>query len=98
MEVGALLNPITCIGWIIVGAIAGAVARSLMKDSNQPFILDVVLGLIGAAIGGFIANLLGFGRPDGGIELVIVNLIFAIIGAIIVIGIVRLVRRSSSAV
>lgn len=100
MDIGATISaiiasPFICIGWIIVGAIAGAVARNIMKDSNRPFIEDVILGLIGAVVGGFIFNVLGIGRPDGGITGVIVSLVVAIIGAVVLIGVVRMIRRST---
>lgn len=86
------LNPIICIGWLIVGAIAGTLARQIMKSSDAPLINDIVLGLIGSVIGGFIAGLLGIGRPDGGIERVIINLVISVIGAVIVIYIGRMIR------
>lgn len=86
------LNPIICIGWIIVGAIAGAVARQIMGSKNQPFVNDVVLGLIGSIVGGFVAGLVGIARPDGGLDRVIINLIISIVGAIILIYIGRLIR------
>ncbi|MCA0457237.1 MAG: GlsB/YeaQ/YmgE family stress response membrane protein [Chloroflexi bacterium] len=86
------LNPIICVGWIIVGAIAGALARQIMRSQDQPFINDVILGLIGSVVGGFVAGLLGFARPDGGLDRVIINLIISVIGAVIVIYIGRLVR------
>ncbi|MBI5668798.1 MAG: GlsB/YeaQ/YmgE family stress response membrane protein [Chloroflexi bacterium] len=94
MDIGALIGdiiaaPFICIGWIIVGAIAGAVARQIMGSRDQPFISDLILGLIGAVVGGFVASLLGLYRPDGGLGLVLVNLVIAIVGAIILIAIGR---------
>ena len=86
------LNPIICIGWIIVGAIAGALARQIMGSKNQPFINDVILGLIGSIVGGFVAGLIGIARPDGGLDRVIINLIISVVGAIIVIYIGRMIR------
>lgn len=87
------LNPILCIGWIIVGALAGSVARQIMGSKDQPFINDVILGLIGSVVGGFVAGLLGFGNPNtGGLERVIVNFILAVIGAAILIFIGRSIR------
>ncbi|MBI1282268.1 MAG: GlsB/YeaQ/YmgE family stress response membrane protein [Anaerolineaceae bacterium] len=79
-------------GWIIVGAIAGAVARQIMGSKDQPFVNDVVLGLVGSIVGGFVAGLLGIARPDGGLDRVIINLIISIVGAIILIYIGRLIR------
>jgi uncharacterized membrane protein YeaQ/YmgE (transglycosylase-associated protein family) len=86
------LNPIICVGWIIVGAIAGGLARQLMGSKDQPFINDVILGLVGSIVGGFVAGLLGIGGPEGGLSRVIVNLVISIIGAVIVIYIGRMIR------
>ena len=86
------LNPIICVGWIIVGAIAGALARRIMGSRDEPFINDVILGLIGSIVGGFVAGLLGIARPDGGLDRVIINLVISVIGAVIVIYIGRLIR------
>jgi uncharacterized membrane protein YeaQ/YmgE (transglycosylase-associated protein family) len=86
---GIVSAPFLCIGWIIVGAIAGAIARSLMGGRDESFLSDMILGLIGAVVGGFVASLLGFYKPDGGLELVLINLVLAIIGAIILIAVGR---------
>jgi uncharacterized membrane protein YeaQ/YmgE (transglycosylase-associated protein family) len=91
---GLIASPFICIGWIIVGAVAGALARQLMGSTDRPFLSDLILGLIGAFIGGLVAGLLGIGRPDGGIGLVIVNLIIAVVGAVIVLAIARAIRRA----
>ncbi len=92
--IGDIINPVVsapliCIGWIIVGAIAGAVARSLTGARDEPFLSDLILGLVGAIVGGFIASLLGFYRPAGGLESVLVNLVIAIVGAVILLAIGR---------
>jgi uncharacterized membrane protein YeaQ/YmgE (transglycosylase-associated protein family) len=84
-----LASPFICVGWIIVGAIAGALARQLTGAADRSFLSDMILGLIGAFVGGIIASILGFSRPGGGIELVLVNLVIAIIGAVILIAIGR---------
>jgi uncharacterized membrane protein YeaQ/YmgE (transglycosylase-associated protein family) len=87
------LNPINCIGWIIVGAIAGALARQLTGSKDEPFINDVVLGLLGSVVGGLVAGFFGYGGTGGGIERVIINLIIAVIGAAIIIFVGRMLRR-----
>jgi uncharacterized membrane protein YeaQ/YmgE (transglycosylase-associated protein family) len=56
--------PFICMGWIIVGAIAGSLARSLMRAQDQPFVADLILGIAGAFVGGLMAGILGLG-PDG---------------------------------
>ncbi|HLU11766.1 MAG TPA: GlsB/YeaQ/YmgE family stress response membrane protein [Oceanobacillus sp.] len=84
-----LAAPFVCIGWLIVGAIAGALAHSIMR-SSAPLIGDIILGLLGALVGGFLVGLLGLYRPEGGIEGVIASLVVATIGAIILIALGRL--------
>jgi uncharacterized membrane protein YeaQ/YmgE (transglycosylase-associated protein family) len=89
-----LASPFICLGWIIVGAIAGGIARSLTGDPDRPLIMDIILGWIGAFVGGLLASILGFARPDGGIELVLINLVIATVGAIVVIALYRLFTGS----
>jgi uncharacterized membrane protein YeaQ/YmgE (transglycosylase-associated protein family) len=86
---GIIAAPFYCIGWIIIGLIAGALARRVMGGGGS-FGADIVLGLIGAFIGGIVLGLLGFqnGRiiePGLGIG----SIVTALIGAIIVIAIGR---------
>jgi uncharacterized membrane protein YeaQ/YmgE (transglycosylase-associated protein family) len=85
--------PFICLGWIIVGVLAGSLARAFMKSSNAPVWNDLVLGILGAFVGGMLAGLLGIGTPEGGLSLVIANLIIATIGASILIGLRRTVFR-----
>jgi uncharacterized membrane protein YeaQ/YmgE (transglycosylase-associated protein family) len=55
------------IGWIIIGGLAGFLASRVMGTSDQQgCIMDIVVGVIGAVIGGFVMNtLIGFG--EGGV-------------------------------
>jgi uncharacterized membrane protein YeaQ/YmgE (transglycosylase-associated protein family) len=93
---GLLASPLICLGWIIVGIIAGALARQLVGSKNSPWWMDLLLGLAGAFIGGIIAGLLGLDmRPDGGIGLVLFNLVVATLGAILLIWLGRLFTRGS---
>ncbi len=89
---GILAAPFICIGWLIVGAIAGGIAHNVMK-TNQPIVVDIIVGLLGAVVGGFLVSLLGIYRAEGGIEGVIVSLIVSTIGAIVLLYVIKLVRR-----
>lgn len=89
---GIVLSPLYCIGWLIVGAIAGAIANNIMR-SEQPLLWDIILGLIGAVVGGMILSLIGIDTPEGGIVGILANLVVAVIGAVILIAIVRAIRR-----
>ncbi|MBL8133852.1 MAG: GlsB/YeaQ/YmgE family stress response membrane protein [Anaerolineae bacterium] len=63
--------------------------------SNASLIVDIILGLLGAVVGGFVLNLFGVGRPEGGIVGVIASLIVAVIGGVIIIALWRLIRGRS---
>ncbi|SRR5258708_39938886 len=95
--IGALLkSPFICLGWVIVGVLAGAIAHNFMK-SRGGLIGDLILGLVGALVGGFVFGLFGIGKPDGGLTLVVVNLVIATIGAIILIALGRMIRGQRAA-
>ncbi|NJO83305.1 MAG: GlsB/YeaQ/YmgE family stress response membrane protein [Blastochloris sp.] len=66
-----------------------------MRSGDAPLISDLILGVLGAIIGGFIASLLGVGPRAGesGLELVLINLVIATVGAIILIAIRRALVR-----
>jgi uncharacterized membrane protein YeaQ/YmgE (transglycosylase-associated protein family) len=81
------------IWWIIVGLIAGWATGKIMKGSGYGPIMDIVLGIVGAIIGGWIVSALGLG--GGGI---IWSIIVAIIGAVILVWIVRLITGNRTAV
>jgi len=91
---GIIAAPFICIGWIIVGIVAGAFARQIMGSPDASALSDMILGLVGAFVGGIIASLLGFYRPTGGLELVLVNLVIAIVGAVVLIAIGRVFSGS----
>ena len=78
---------VTIIAWIVLGAIAGWVAGLLVKgDERMGVIGHVVLGIVGALVGGFLANALGFGSGREGGDIVnLQSIIVAIIGAVVVV-------------
>jgi uncharacterized membrane protein YeaQ/YmgE (transglycosylase-associated protein family) len=79
--------------WIIVGGIAGALAKLIMPgDDPGGFIITIILGIAGALVGGFLASLIGIG--GGGI---IWTIIIATIGAIILLAIYRAVAGGRTA-
>jgi uncharacterized membrane protein YeaQ/YmgE (transglycosylase-associated protein family) len=75
---------------IIVGLIAGVVASWLMK-AKTGLIVDLILGVVGSILGGWLTSLILGVDLTGGVNLT--SIIVAIIGAIIVIAIYRLIRR-----
>ena len=83
------------LGWIILGLIAGWLAGVLVKGSGYGVIGDIVLGILGALVGGWITSTL-MGVDITGLNLT--SLLVAVLGAIVLIFIARLVSGSRAAV
>jgi uncharacterized membrane protein YeaQ/YmgE (transglycosylase-associated protein family) len=82
------------IGWIIIGLIAGAIARWLMPGPDpMGWLGTIVLGIVGSLVGGTLLNLL-FG---GGLELAASGILGSILGAVIALWIWRRMRSQSAA-
>jgi uncharacterized membrane protein YeaQ/YmgE (transglycosylase-associated protein family) len=82
--------------WLIVGGVIGWLASLLMKtDGQQGIILNVVVGIVGAMLGGwFISPLVGAGTINQD-NFSLPALVVSFVGAAILLGIVNLVRRGS---
>ena len=77
--------------WIIFGALAGWIASIIMKtDSGQGTVSDIIMGIIGAVVGGFFMNLFGQSGITG---FNLYSLVVAVIGAIVVIYVGRITRN-----
>lgn len=85
-------QPFICLGWVIIGFVAGALSHRFMKTGNQPFYIDIIVGLIGAVIGGFLVGVLNIARPETGLTGFIVNLIVATVGAVVLQFVLRAIR------
>jgi uncharacterized membrane protein YeaQ/YmgE (transglycosylase-associated protein family) len=79
------------IGWIILGLIAGFIGSKIVNKTGQGFFLDIVLGIIGAFVGGFLFSLFGASGVTG---LNIYSMIVAVIGAIVVLVAYHAIRRT----
>jgi uncharacterized membrane protein YeaQ/YmgE (transglycosylase-associated protein family) len=78
------------LSWIIVGLIAGWLADTVMKTRGQGCIFSMILGIVGALVGGFLAStLFGVSDPLTGFDFR--TLIIAFLGSIVTIWIVRAV-------
>ena len=82
--------------WLVMGGIVGWIASMIMgNNAQQGIILNVVVGIVGALIGGWlIGPLLGAGSINDGIT--IMSFIVSLIGAVILLAIVNFFRRSSA--
>ncbi len=73
--------------WILVGVIAGWLTGKIMKGGGYGFFVDMILGIVGGLVGGFIARALGF-NPVGGL---IYTILIATGGAIVLVFLFRLI-------
>ncbi|MBW3568615.1 GlsB/YeaQ/YmgE family stress response membrane protein [Candidatus Parcubacteria bacterium] len=78
--------------WIIFGGLVGWIASIIMKtNAQQGIIANIVVGIVGALLGGFLAQALGIGAVTG---FNIMSFIIALMGAVILLGIVRMFTGS----
>ncbi|MEO7714311.1 MAG: GlsB/YeaQ/YmgE family stress response membrane protein [Gemmatimonadaceae bacterium] len=75
--------------WIIVGLVAGVLASLVMGGTGYGIIGDIIIGIVGAFVGGWLFRSLGVTSPMGGLAGVI---FVAFIGAMVLIFVLRLIR------
>lgn len=76
--------------WILVGLVAGWVTGKLMKGGGYGVLMDIVIGIAGAIIGGWAMSLAGFASSGGFIYTVVV----AILGAMLLTWLVRKLKKA----
>jgi uncharacterized membrane protein YeaQ/YmgE (transglycosylase-associated protein family) len=81
------------VAWIILGLIAGFIASKLVNRTGEGLILDIVLGIVGAIVGGFMVRLLDLSQGVSGLN--IASLITAVVGAIVVLVAYHAFRRAT---
>lgn len=76
------------LAWLIVGAVAGWLASMVMKTSGrQGLLMDIVVGIVGAFIGGFLFNQFGAAGVTG---FNIWSVLLAFVGAVVLLAVLRL--------
>ena len=70
------------LAWIVLGLIAGFIGSKIVNNTGQGLLIDILLGVVGAVVGGFLFN--QFGQP-GVSGLNLYSLLVAIVGAVVVL-------------
>jgi uncharacterized membrane protein YeaQ/YmgE (transglycosylase-associated protein family) len=70
------------IAWIVLGLVAGFIGSKIVNKSGQGLVLDIVLGVVGAVVGGWLFSVFGASGVTG---LNIYSLLVAVIGAVVVL-------------
>ena len=80
------------ISWIVLGLIAGFIGSKLVNKTGEGLVLDIVLGIVGAVIGGWLFSMFGMRGVTG---LNIYSLIVAIVGAVVFLVVYHAIRRAA---
>jgi uncharacterized membrane protein YeaQ/YmgE (transglycosylase-associated protein family) len=78
------------IAWLVLGLIAGFIASKLVNKSGEGVVLDIVLGIVGAFVGGWLFQTFGHAGVTG---LNLYSMLVAVVGAVIVLVIYHAVFR-----
>jgi uncharacterized membrane protein YeaQ/YmgE (transglycosylase-associated protein family) len=70
------------LGWIVLGLVSGFIASKIVNKTGEGFFLDIILGIVGALVGGFIFTAFGVNGVTG---FNIYSMFVAVVGAIIVL-------------
>lgn len=78
------------LAWIVLGLVAGFIGSKLVNKTGEGIVLDIVLGVVGAVVGGFLFNMFGASGVTG---LNLYSLVVAVIGAVVVLVVYHALRR-----
>jgi uncharacterized membrane protein YeaQ/YmgE (transglycosylase-associated protein family) len=81
------------IAWIVLGLIAGFIASKLYSGSGQGFLMDIVLGIVGAVVGGYLFTALGATGITG---FNLYSMFVAVIGAVVLLAIYHAIMGRST--
>lgn len=77
--------------WLILGGLAGFIASKIINKTGEGLVMDIMLGIVGAVVGGFIAQKIFNLTPTGPFS--IQTLIIAVLGAIVVLVVYHMIVR-----
>jgi uncharacterized membrane protein YeaQ/YmgE (transglycosylase-associated protein family) len=79
------------LAWILLGLVAGFIASKIVNKQGEGLVLDIILGVIGAVVGGWLFGILGAGGVTG---VNLYSLLVSVIGAVVVLFAFHLIRRA----
>ncbi len=83
------------IAWIVLGLVSGFIASKLVNKSGEGVLLDIVLGIVGAVVGGYLFQTFGMVGVTG---VNIYSILVAVVGAVVVLVIYHAIVRGGSRV
>ena len=85
-------DTMSILAWIVLGLIAGFIGSKLVNKSGEGALLDIILGIVGAVIGGWVFNFFGAAGVTG---LNLYSLLVAVIGSVLFLVVYHALRRAS---
>jgi uncharacterized membrane protein YeaQ/YmgE (transglycosylase-associated protein family) len=79
------------LAWIVLGLIAGFIGSKIVNKSGEGLFLDIILGIVGAMVGGWLFSMFGYGGVTG---LNLYSLAVAVVGAIVLLVAYHAIRRA----
>jgi uncharacterized membrane protein YeaQ/YmgE (transglycosylase-associated protein family) len=80
------------LAWIVLGLLAGFIGSKIVNKRGEGIVLDILLGVVGAVVGGWLFNRFGEAGVTG---LNLYSLLVAVIGAVIVLLVYHAIRRAA---
>jgi len=80
------------LAWIVLGLVAGFIGSKLVNKRGEGLVLDLLLGIVGAIVGGWLFNMFG---ASGATGLNLYSLAVAVVGSIIVLVVYHAIRRAA---
>ena len=78
------------LSWIILGLIAGFIGSKIVNKTGEGFFLDIILGIVGAVVGGWLVSFFGYSGVSG---VNLYSILVAVLGAIVVLWVYHAVAR-----
>jgi len=79
------------IAWIVLGLVAGFIGSKIVNKSGEGLIRDIILGIVGAIVGGYLFGMFGHAGVTG---LNLYSLVVSVVGAIVVLVVYHAIRRA----
>ncbi len=80
------------IAWLVLGLISGFIASKLVNKTGDGLIVDIILGIIGAVVGGWLFNTFGMSGVTG---LNLYSMVVAVLGAVVVLVVYHAIKRKA---
>ena len=81
------------LAWIVLGLLAGFIGSKIVNKTGEGLFLDIVLGIVGAVVGGYLFNTFGAAGVSG---LNLYSLLVAVIGSVLLLVVYHAIKRTSA--